>query len=122
MKKSKSIEKEEKKKLKCETVYFVDYENIQQIPDEKTIKAGDKILVFVGATQTSMKIDMVKTLLKVKDSEIITINQQGKNNLDFHICLYLGRYFETTTAETEFVVISNDKYYDHVLETLTALG
>jgi hypothetical protein len=50
------------------------------------------------------------------------MNQQGKNNLDFHICLYLGLYFKATTAETEFVVISNDKYYDNVLETLTNLG
>jgi len=100
----------------------VDFENIQQLPNEKAINASDKILVFVGAAQTSMKIEMVKTLLMVKDAEIITMNQQGKNNLDFHICLYLGRYFETTNAATEFVVISNDKYYDYVLETLTSLG
>jgi len=103
-------------------IYFVDFENIQQIPDSKTLGKTDKLIMFVGVRQSTFKIDLVKNLLLHKRVEIKNITQQGKNNLDFFICFYLGFYHRTAKKNIEFAVISNDKGYDPLIEAINLQG
>ncbi len=100
-------------------IYFIDYENIQQIPK---IRRTDKILIFVGQNQKTMKIETVSELLKIRNARIININQQGKNNLDFHICFYLGIYHLQKNKKIDFIIVTNDKGFDELIESINRKG
>jgi len=50
-----------------------------------------KVLVFVGANQTKVPVDLVKTLQPLgANANYIVVSGNGRNALDFHIAFYLG--------------------------------
>jgi len=108
-----------KKKLKI-MIYLIDYENIQALPYENLLKDADKVIIFIGSLQTAFKVNEVKLFLTLKNVEIVQAVGINKNNVDFHICYYLGIYAERKF--TDFTILSNDKGYDNLLKHLSAGG
>ncbi len=104
------------------TIYFIDFENIQEIPEFKKVNTEDKIILFVGVHQKTLKIEFVEKLLQINNIEIIKIEKQGKNNLDFHLCYHLGIQAHCNEKKVDFVVVSNDKYFDPIVATINKQG
>jgi len=103
------------------TIYFVDFENTQHIPELNNTKE-DKVILFLGIQHTTLKTDLVKMLLTLPEVEIIQINRQGKNCLDFHICFYIGVIHKQENVFTDFVIVSNDKGFDPLVEHLNQIN
>ncbi|MBU2646735.1 hypothetical protein KKI24_18645 [bacterium] len=99
---------------------FIDHENIGNI---ESLDTGEfnKIIVFVGATHKTLKIRFVQLNQNVT-MEVIKIKNVGQNNLDFHLSYFLGKYDLTADSDVEFVVLSADKGFDHLIRFISDNG
>ena len=102
-------------------ILLVDYENVQQI-DLPRLGEGTDVVIFVGAVQKSIPIELVTAAQKLGPRvEWQRIEGTGKNALDFHIACHLGRILERSPA-VRCVVLSKDKGFDPLLSHLNKIG
>jgi hypothetical protein len=101
---------------------LIDYENVQ--PKDVALLNGHafKVFVFIGANQTKVPLDLVKTLQPMGvNAAYILISGNGKNALDFHIAYYLGD-LASKDPEGFYHVISKDTGFDPLIAHLKSLG
>lgn len=101
---------------------LIDYENVQ--PKDVALLNGHpfKVLVFVGANQTKVPIDLVKTLQPLGGNvDYIAVSGSGRNALDFHIAFYLGDLVNKD-PESSYHLISKDTGFDPLLKHLKSRG
>lgn len=91
---------------------LADFENAQSIDTEKLIGLPIKTVIFVGQTQKSLPIKLVKRLLDHQDRvDIYESAGNEKNALDFQVAFYAGRIFEREPGA--FIhIVSADKGFD----------
>ncbi len=101
---------------------LIDYENVQP-KDVASLKARPcKVLVFVGASQQKLRVDLVEALQPLGQSvNYIRVSGNGRNALDFHIAFYLGELV-ANDAKGAFRVISKDTGFDPLLAHLKSRG
>ena len=103
---------------------LIDYENVQT--KSLTVLQGApnqafRIMVFVGANQSKIPIDLVSSMQSFGDkAEYVQITGSGRNALDFHIAYYLGALTERD-PKAIFHVISKDTGYDQLIKHLKAM-
>lgn len=97
---------------------FVDFENVQPTSFEFPKNFPFKIVIFVGANQTKIPIELATAMQKLGyDAEYVIISGNGKNALDFHITFYLGKLYEKD-PEGYFHIISKDTGFDILIKHL----
>ncbi|MGC4396064.1 PIN domain-containing protein [Hydrogenophaga sp. T2] len=65
---------------------LIDYENVQPDLAARLSPSVFKVWVFVGATQSELKYDLVELLqAKGSDAKVIKTGGVGKNALDFEV-------------------------------------
>ena len=99
---------------------FIDLENTGSLK-EVDFSRYNRVYIFCGAKQDHILINSIPTS-RFTEVRIFKANEISKDNVDFHICFYLGKSDSDESIETQFVVISNDKGYDNILEHITACG
>lgn len=105
------------KKLKMNYI-FIDFENVQPSNLDKLVNTPFKVLIFVGANQTKVSMELAISMQKLGDNaQYIKINGNGKNALDFHITFYLGQLYEKE-PEGYFHIISKDTGFDVLINHL----
>ena len=89
-------------------IIFIDYENVQNFDLSSIVGSDVLVKVFHGENQkfTGEFIDTALQLGK-KHIELIEINGNGKNALDFHIAYYIGK-IAGEISNAVFTVISKD--------------
>lgn len=101
------------------SVIFVDFENIQKI-DNSLVNTKNKIIVMVGLGQKSF--ELAKSLFENKVSlELINVNGQGPDALDFFISFYIGKYFNDI-KDSKIIIYSNDTGYNPLIKHLNEYG
>ena len=101
---------------------LIDYENVQPKNLATILDGGGdqdfQVLVFVGANQTKIPIELAKPMQRLGDkAKYITISGSGKNALDFHIAYYLGELAERD-SDGYFHIIAKDTGYDQLIKHL----
>jgi len=100
---------------------LVDYENVQQL-DFGLIGDGYQVMIFVGASQKSVPIELVASAQKLGDRvHWQRVEGNGRNALDFFIACQLGRVAERSVG-TQCTVLSKDKGFDPLLRHLSKNG
>lgn len=100
---------------------LVDYENVQQL-DFRLIDDGIHVVVFVGASQKNIPIDLVSASQRLGSRvEWHQISGNGRNALDFHIACELGRTLERTPS-VQCIVLSKDTGFDPLIKYLNKHG
>lgn len=105
------------KKLRTNYI-LIDYENVQpsSLPIESEYPF--RVLLFVGANQNKIPIELAESMqILGNNAEYIRATGIGKNALDFHIALYLGRLIERE-PNGYFHIISKDSGFDTVIKHL----
>lgn len=100
---------------------LVDFENVQQVD---LTRLGDNfhVVIFVGASQKSVPIDLVTSAQRLGDRvEWQRVEGNGSNALDFHIACHLGRIIEKSPT-LHCIVLSKDKGFDPLLRHLNKNG
>ncbi len=101
---------------------LVDVENVQ--PRNIGVLYGSpfKIMVFVGAAQGKIPLDMARALQAFgSDVEYIQMDGNGTNALDFHIAYYVGR-LTAEYPDAYFHIISKDTGFDPLIKHLKGKG
>ena len=97
---------------------FVDFENVQPSSFEFSKDYPFKIIIFVGANQKKIPIELAASMQSLGDNaEYVLIDSIGKNALDFHITFYLGKSYEKDPAGY-FHIISKDTGFDILIKHL----
>lgn len=100
---------------------LVDFENVQQV-ELNELDDSYRVIIFVGANQRSVPIDMVTRAQRLGGRiEWQRVAGEGRNALDFFIAWHLGRVMERS-PRPECVVLSKDKGFDPLLKHLNAAG
>ena len=101
---------------------LIDWENVQPKGAELRglVPDGSDAWLFHGPEQ---KVDASSHYLTYGPSKVILVPRSGagKNALDFQLSYYMG-YISARQPEGRFVVVSNDKGYDAMLEHARELG
>jgi len=97
---------------------FVDFENVQPISFKFPEDYPFKILIFIGANQTKIPIELAISMQNLgHNAEYVIITGHGKNALDFHITFYLGKLYEQD-PEGYFHIITKDTGFDILIKHL----
>ena len=97
---------------------FVDFENVQPTSFEFPKDYPFKVIIFVGASQTKIPIELVTSMQSLgNNAEYIIISGNGKNALDFHLTFYLGKLYEKD-SNGYFHIISKDTGFDILIKHL----
>jgi len=105
----------------AQELLLVDFENVQQV-DFSLLDEGTNVVLFVGASQKSIPIELVTSAQKLGARvDWQRVEGNGSNALDFHIACHLGRVLETA-PQTRCVVLSKDKGFDPLLRQLNKTG
>lgn len=101
---------------------LIDFENVQ--PRSLALLSGHpfKVIVFLGANQTKVPVELAKTLQALgKDGDYVQISASGRNALDFHIAYALGE-LTNQNSDASYHIISKDTGFDPLVRTLNAKG
>jgi hypothetical protein len=100
---------------------LVDFENVQQV-DLARLDDSFQIIIFVGAAQKSIPIELVTNAQKLGSRiEWQRVDAHGSNALDFVIACQLGRVLERS-PHLQCIVLSKDKGFDPLLRYLNKTG
>jgi hypothetical protein len=97
---------------------LIDYENVQ--PEAMAILSQEhfKVIVFVGANQTKITLDVATALQSMGErAAYIQISGNGPNALDFHIAYYIGQ-LAAQDPDAYFHIVSKDKGFDPLIKHL----
>lgn len=101
---------------------LIDFENVQ--PKRLALLNGHpfKIVVFLGANQTKIPVELAKTLQAFgQDARYVQITGSGRNALDFHIAFALGELSKEDRKAT-YHIISKDAGFDPLIKHLNEKG
>ena len=90
----------------------------------KTIDHFERIIVCYGGCEPKVHLDLVVLLasaLYKKQLEIIRMEKGGKNAADFGLSFWAGRLSASMPEDTEYIILSEDKDLDHVVDLLHSL-
>jgi hypothetical protein len=100
---------------------LVDFEKVQQV-DLARLDDSFQIIIFVGAAQKSIPIELVTKAQKLGSRiEWQRVDATGSNALDFFIACQLGRVLERS-PQLQCIVLSKDKGFDPLLRHLNKTG
>jgi hypothetical protein len=100
---------------------LVDFENVQQV-DLSKLDESYQVIIFVGASQKNIPIDLVASAQKLGSRiEWQKVEGNGSNALDFYIAMQLGRVLEKAPNKS-CIVLSKDKGFDPLIKYLNKAG
>ena len=100
---------------------LIDYENVSNANLEVLVGRPFDVMVFVGANQTKIPIELAVQMAKLSAADYVRISGSGPNALDFHIAFYMGRLAERE-HDANFHVVSKDKGFDPLVRHMRAAG
>lgn len=99
-------------------IVLIDFESVQPESLAALEHAHFKVIVFVGAGQAKVPIDIATALQRMgSNAEYVKISGNGKNALDFHLCFYIGQLVAEDPA-AYFHIISKDSGFDPLIRHL----
>lgn len=108
--------------LLARNVILIDYENVQPPSLKELLAPGFSVLVFVGASQAKISMDVVEAMHALgTHGRYVRCNGHGSNALDFHIAFYIGE-MAATDPSTCFHIVSKDTGFDPLLAHLRSRG
>ena len=99
---------------------FVDLENIGSLTNI-SIEKYDVVYVFVGSKQSNVSLTPESTE-KFVELKILKIKETSKDNLDFHLSYYLGKFDSSAKKDVTFTIISNDSGFDNLIKHISSTG
>lgn len=99
---------------------FIDYENVGTLA-KLDLSIYDRIVLFLGAKQPRIDFSE-KRYEKPLDFVVVQLKTTNKDNLDFHLAYYLGKYDSETNKEIAFDVISNDSGFSPLISHIKSNG
>ncbi len=108
---------------RIEKYMFVDFENLPNFKINSKFNTNSRIYLFVNSSQLKIPIEVAIESQRMGDRlEWVMVNGTGKNNLDFHMCFFMGIQHRDAPLDVEFELYSKDLAFDHLIEYLNQTG
>ncbi|MEO0043501.1 MAG: hypothetical protein RL329_2949 [Bacteroidota bacterium] len=105
---------------------FVDFDTLTRIKFKKIEKICDKVFVFIQEEVTMIPFALVKDMQKmgnaVKWVPLATADLVHPDDLNYHICFFMGKLHEKVAGDIEFAVLSNDVSLDPLVRFINSSG
>lgn len=105
---------------------FVDFDTLTRIKFKKIEKICDKVFVFIPEDVTMIPFALVKDMQKmgnrVKWVSLSTEDLVHTDDLNYHICFFMGKLHEKIASDIEFAVLSNDVSLDPLVRFINSSG
>jgi hypothetical protein len=105
---------------------FVDFDTLTRIKFKKIEKICDKVFVFIQEEVTMIPFALVKDMQKmgnhVKWVSLSTEDLVHADDLNYHICFFMGKLHEKIAGDIEFAVLSNDVSLDPLVRFINGSG
>ncbi len=105
---------------------FVDFDTLTRIKFKKIEKICDKVFVFIPEEVTMIPFALVKDMQKmgnqVKWVSLSTEDLVHADDLNYHICFFMGKLHEKIAGDIEFAVLSNDVSLDPLVRFINGSG
>ena len=105
---------------------FVDFDTLTRIKFKKIEKICDKVFVFISEAVTMIPFALVKDMQKmgnqVKWVSLAVEDLADTNDLNYHICFFMGKLHEKIAGDIEFAVLSNDVSLDPLVRFINGSG
>ena len=97
-----------------------DFENVP-FKDIGALRPGEcRIKLFIGQSQTKISVELFEALRPFgADAEVVRINGNGPNALDFHIAFHVGK-LAAEFPGSRFSIISGDTGFDPLIKHLAS--
>jgi hypothetical protein len=95
-------------------IFFVDFENIQNLHFKKKDGVQSSIILFVGSKQSSLNIDTLINLMSAFEFKIIKVEATTKNALDFSLSIEIGVNHQKEDLSVKFIIVSKDRDFEAV--------
>ena len=110
-----------------DSVLLIDLENCpNQIHKlQESLKKYRQVIIYYAHSGAKVPIDWLmplSTMVNVGKLKIFKMPNSGKNAADFGISFYAGVLTEQLPQDVKFVIVSNDKDLDHVVDLLKSEG
>lgn len=100
------------------STYLIDFENVKSggLTGMDHIKKEDSVHLFWSTRENKISIEMMEQIRNSESEIVMHKAVTGERDaLDHQLCSYLG-LLAGEKEETDFVIVSNDKAYDHLIE------
>lgn len=100
------------------STYLIDFENVKSggLAGIDCIQKEDSVHLFWSKRENKISIEMMERIRQSSSEIVMHQAVTGERDaLDHQLCSYLG-FLAGQKKETNFVIISNDKAYDHLIE------
>jgi hypothetical protein len=105
---------------------FVDFDTLTRIKFKKIEKICDKVFVFIPEVVTMIPFALVKDMQKmgnqVKWVSLSTEDLVHADDLNYHICFFMGKLHEKIAGDIEFAVLSNEVSLDPLVRFINNSG
>lgn len=102
---------------------FIDFENLHNVKLSDLQDENLRVFIFVGKYQNKIPFEMVMEAQRMGERvEWVKIEGSSRDNLDFHICFFMGLYHQEAHPKVEFVILSKDKGFDPIASYIKSLG
>jgi PIN domain len=105
---------------------FVDFDTLTRIKFKKIEKICDKVFVFISEEVTMIPFALVKDMQKmgnhVKWVSLSTADLVDTDDMNYHICFFMGKLHEKIAGDIEFAVLSNDVSLDPLVRFINGSG
>jgi PIN domain len=105
---------------------FVDFDTLIRIKFKKIEKICDKVFVFISEEVTMIPFALVKDMQKmgnqVKWVSLSMADLADTEDMNYHICFFMGKLHEKIAGDIEFAVLSNDVTLDPLVRFINGSG
>jgi hypothetical protein len=108
--------------MKIRTIVLVDYENIKPIIDIEQMPKRTCFYIL-GNKNSTINFEMLRQT-QLYPERIIWVETEGvgRNNLDFHLAYFMGKFHEQYKHDVKLVILSKDKGYDNLIHFVVGEG
>jgi len=102
---------------------FIDFENLHKVKLSDLHHENIRLFIFVGKFQNKIPFEMVTEAQNMGERvDWIKIEGSSRDNLDFHICFFMGLYHKEAHPKVEFIILSKDKGFDPIAAYIASMG
>jgi hypothetical protein len=108
--------------MKIRTIVLVDYENIKPVIDIEQMPKRTCFYIL-GNKNSTINFEMLRQT-QLYPERIIWVETEGvgRNNLDFHLAYFMGKFHEQYKRDVKLVILSKDKGYDNLIRFVVGEG
>ncbi len=102
---------------------FTDYESLKKVKISKLQKVCNKVYILIGKEVEQIPFQIVLHAQKLgKRVKWVSVENNSESDFRLHLSFLMGALHQKLGVETEFAVLSDDEYFDPLIDFINDAG